>query len=413
MTGYTESPFSTFGIRMKIRSSLHYALAALGLTAVLVAVSACGGGSASVGAAATRPVADTMPSQPSVPSQPAQPEQPAPASGPQAVVLAGSNYGDGSPPVDGTGAAARFNGIEAFAVDKAGVIYANDGGSCAVRKIALDGTVSTLAGALGQCGRADGPGAQARFSRAHGLAIDGDGNLYLGDDAGVRKITPDGVVSTLAGGGDPAVFELPRDGTGSQARFAMIQGVTMAPDGKLLVSDGLFNGADREYGALCGPDANTLRAVSLQGEVRTLPESVTPCDGSTPGPLSFAADLAYDRAGNLYLFRLLTIVKRPPDGAAAYLRNNQGALLGPTSSYLGNRGFRVAPDDAGNLYYLAFGVHKVTPDGTDTLVLAAGPDVPAAIRLTPTNGYWGGLTYVGNHQFLLDANGVVTRVTLH
>jgi DNA-binding beta-propeller fold protein YncE len=99
---------------------------------------------------------------------------------------------------DGTDAAAQFNGPEGVAVDDEGSIIITDNGNHRVRKITPDGTVSTLAES-GRTGFADGAGAAAQFNHPSGIAVDGEGNIIIADcgNKRLRKITPDGTVSTL------------------------------------------------------------------------------------------------------------------------------------------------------------------------------------------------------------------------
>jgi len=118
--------------------------------------------------------------------------------------------------VDGTGQNARFTGVAAIVMDKSGMMYVT-GYDYTVRKVANDGTVTTLAGSKGLRGIDDGAGASARFSSNYlPLAIDTSGNLYTSDNTTVRKITSTGTVSTLAGAGRHYGQV---DGKGAAARF--------------------------------------------------------------------------------------------------------------------------------------------------------------------------------------------------
>jgi hypothetical protein len=114
------------------------------------------------------------------------------------VTLAGSPQVAGS--TDATGAAASFNGPTAVAVGTDGTVYVADTGNDTVRKITTAGVVTTLAGSAGQPGGTDGTGSAARFNAPAGIAVDGSGNVYVGDSGNnaVRKVTPAGVVTTLA-----------------------------------------------------------------------------------------------------------------------------------------------------------------------------------------------------------------------
>lgn len=106
---------------------------------------------------------------------------------------------------NGVGTMARFNFEKAqgLDVDDEGNIYVADAGNHSIRKITPTGEVSTLAG-NGSAGYVDGPAAEARFNTPFDVAIDNDKNIYVADtwNAKLRKITPDGVVSTITGVGN-------------------------------------------------------------------------------------------------------------------------------------------------------------------------------------------------------------------
>jgi sugar lactone lactonase YvrE len=142
---------------------------------------------------------------------------------------------------DGVGSDARFNGPTGIAVDKMGNLYVADTVNYTIRKITLAGTnwlVTTFAGRIGDPGFEDGMGSAAGFSAPVGLAIDQDGNLYVADrnNSTIRKITPAGMVTTVAG----LWGYLNRgnaDGVGTDARFYFPEGITVADTGELFVAD--------------------------------------------------------------------------------------------------------------------------------------------------------------------------------
>jgi len=114
------------------------------------------------------------------------------------TTLAG-NAGYGS--VDGTGSAARFNSPDGVAVHSAGNIFVADCRNHTIRKVTPAGVVTTLAGSAGNGGSADGTGSGVRFENPSGVAVDSAGNVFVADSMNctIRKLTPAGVVTTLAG----------------------------------------------------------------------------------------------------------------------------------------------------------------------------------------------------------------------
>ena len=138
--------------------------------------------------------------------------------------------------VDGFGAAARFSYPSALAVDAGGNIYIADSGSSTIRKITSSGQVSTLAGLAGVPGSSDGIGSAARFDHAGGITVDGAGAVYVSDTLNhtIRKITPTGIVTTVAGLGGHHGWV---DGPGASARFYRPQGLTVDSKGTLYVAD--------------------------------------------------------------------------------------------------------------------------------------------------------------------------------
>jgi hypothetical protein len=134
---------------------------------------------------------------------------------------------------DGPAFTATFNYPTDVAIDASNNIYVCDGPNNKIRKITPAGIVSTLAGS-GTAGNADGPGATASFSGAYGIALDASGNLYVADqyNHSIRKITPAGVVSTFAGGTQGYL-----DGSGTVAQFSFPGNVAVDAADNIFVAD--------------------------------------------------------------------------------------------------------------------------------------------------------------------------------
>jgi len=126
---------------------------------------------------------------------------------------------------------AQFNYPDGIAIDKEGNLYVSDAANFRIRKITPAGVVSTLAGS-GVKGTLDGNAGSAQFNDMGDMVADSEGNLYIADDNRIRKITPQGVVSTIAGG---AVGYA--DGDGARARFAYPAGLGIDAHNNIYVAD--------------------------------------------------------------------------------------------------------------------------------------------------------------------------------
>jgi hypothetical protein len=159
---------------------------------------------------------------------------------------------------------ADFNGPMGLAVDGVGTVFVADTGNHAIKAIAVDGTVRLLVGVPGSRGSEDGPAAGARFNGPTGVAVDGDGNVYVADSGNstLRKITPAGVVGTLAG---TAGRTGSADGTGPAASFWWPFGVAVDPAGNVIVADTL-NSAIRKI-TIGTPQASPTAAVARPGRL--------------------------------------------------------------------------------------------------------------------------------------------------
>ncbi len=135
---------------------------------------------------------------------------------------------------DGKGTAAFFRNQVSVAIDKNGTVYVADTNNYRIRKITQDGTVTTYAGSPGvdlSVGYIDGPAAQAQFNHPSAVAVDGSGNVYVADTGNncIRKITPDGQVTTLAGSPTSGFA----DGKGKAAQFNYPSGLAVDAAGNV------------------------------------------------------------------------------------------------------------------------------------------------------------------------------------
>ena len=137
---------------------------------------------------------------------------------------------------DGTGSAAQFDQTYGVAIDHAGNLYVSDGAADTIRKITPGAVVSTLAGSFTNQGSSDGTGSAASFYSPAGLTVDGGGNIYVADsqNSTIRKITPGGIVTTLAGNTQNSAAA---DGTGSTAIFNKPWSLAVDGSGNIYVAD--------------------------------------------------------------------------------------------------------------------------------------------------------------------------------
>ena len=205
----------------------------------------------------------------------------------QKTLLAGTSGFAGS--LDGKGSNARFDTPGGLALDPSGNLLVADTGNHTIRRIAPDGTVTTLAGSAGAPGSADGVGTLARFNAPNGLAVTSTGAVYISDSQNhtIRLMAVDGTVTTFTGiAGKPGQV----DGARATAQFNQPNGLALAPSGTLYVAD---------YGNSC------IRAISSSGTVSLLAGQYG-THGYVDGTGSSAqfylpVGLALDAAGLLYV----------------------------------------------------------------------------------------------------------------
>lgn len=308
-----------------------------------------------------------------------------------------AGWGEG---VDGPAADARFAWISGIARDAAGNLFVVD--SSCIRKVAVDGTVSTYVGQCANGGYVDGPRQSALLGNPQGLALDAAGNLYIGELADIRRVSPTGYVETLAGGANGKMLAI--DGTGAQAMLVGVSGLsisrdgsrlafvdtgnavvrTMTPNGAVKTLAGLAanrqvldgTGDQARFYALSGltadadgtvyvADGNAVRRVSPSGQVSSLALKVWT-------DIANAAGVAVDRSGNVYVVDagLHQVLKVTPAGAVHVLagqRGVMGAADGPGAQASFFAPSAIAIDASGVLYVADTGNHairKILADGS-------------------------------------------------
>ncbi len=281
---------------------------------------------------------------------------------PRGVVTTLAGFSRVSGTANGTGSAARFRKPNGVAVDGSGNVYVADTLNSTIRKVTPQRVVTTLAGTPLVMGTANGTGSAALFNGPAGVAVDGSGNIYVADSTNntIRKVTSKGVVTTLAGA--PLVGGS-ANGTAGAARFYDPTGVAVDGSGNVYVAD---------------TGNNTIRKVTPKGVVTTLAGNKYSSLFVSPG------GVAVDRSGNVYVADILkdTIQKVTPEGVVTTLAGNPEFSVSGTANGIGSaarfdepRG--VAVDGSGNAYVADTNnstIRKVTPQGVVT-TLAGNPGV--------------------------------------
>lgn len=224
-----------------------------------------------------------------------------------------------------------------------------------------------LAGKLGESGSVDGIASAARFADAYGIAVDAAGNVYTSDRAKhtIRRIAPDGVVTTIAGLADA---EGTADGTGSAARFSFPAGLTVDAAGNVFVAD---------FGN------HLLRKITPAGVVTTVRGIVGQPGGPRTGSKLFSPSaVAVDAAGNFYIANTgdQTIVMYPPAGSGVVLAGFpgvRGSADGTDSIARFNGPTDLKLDGLGNLYIADRNNHTIRKLVIATHVVTTYAGTPA------------------------------------
>jgi sugar lactone lactonase YvrE len=324
---------------------------------------------------------------------------------------------------DGLGASASFNLPQGIATDKLGNIYVADSDvgtpNGIIRKITAAGVVSTLAGKSGVYGSTDGIGVAASFGTPQGVATDSAGNVYVADktNSNLRRITPAGMVSTLAG---TAGVLGSADGIGVAARFNQPQGIAADSAGNVYVAD---------------TGNNTIRKVTPAEVVSTFAGKVEVA-GSADGPGAAATfrapqGVATDSAGNVYVPDTgnSTVRRITPAGVVITFVGRAGSYgIADGVGSAANFGFPngIATDNIGNSYVTDFiyspgsnsgtsYIRRITPNGAvTTLAVQTGfCGSASALGTTAIPGELGGIVTdsSGNIYFAEMTNNVICRFT--
>jgi hypothetical protein len=222
--------------------------------------------------------------------------------------------------------------------------------------------VTTIAGS-GVRGHVDGSVASSQFDRPHNIVVDAQGNIYVSDIAAhsIRKITKDGMVSTLAGGTRGTA-----DGSGAFAQFTAPGALAIDAQDNIYVADSI-----------------RIRKITPSGNVTSVTGSLVPANPSTtvPGVLSnYLEGIALDRQGNIYaviqFYLRFQICKISPTGTVSTFIDSTQSF--PTSGFLSTL-HNIAIDASGNIFasrnvFSGDEIYRITQSKTVTLV-AAPPSV--------------------------------------
>jgi sugar lactone lactonase YvrE len=268
--------------------------------------------------------------------------------------------------IDGTGAAASTDAITfGVAFDAAGNLYFTTG-HLLLRKITPAGVVTTIAGQYYSGGNvppsADGAGSAATFNQPGAVALDSAGNIYVIDNNEIRKVTQAGVVTTLAG----STISGYTDGTGSAAEFFQPQGLAVDTAGNVFVGD-TFN--------------NVVRKITPAGVVSTFAGSGSYGHGDGTGTAAsfiYPLGLVFDAAGNLFVTDAGNnlIRKITPAAVVTTIAGSPagGFADGTGSAALFGQPKELSIDAAGNLFTAdnnRSAIREITPAGVVTTVAVA------------------------------------------
>ena len=294
---------------------------------------------------------------------------------------------------DGNGISAKFFGPNGICSDSSGNIYIAERLNRRIRKITSSGMVTTLAGS-GVQGFADGTGTNAQFTMPHGIAVDPSGVIYVVDVNRIRKITPSGVVSTLAGS-DVGGYS---DGYGTAAQFFSPFGICTNSSGEIFVSDRNNNRIRKIL--LCNTTANIT--YSNNSLCNTLsfqqPVTLTGTGGYTGGTFSSTTGLSI----NATTGAITPSASTPETYTVTYTKTESGGCITTATTQITiatcqNSGQGVTDAD-GNIYNtVIIGNQEWMSENLTTTKYCNGDVLP--VNNSWPNGQWGNLT-VGAWNFV-------------
>ena len=273
--------------------------------------------------------------------------------------------GEGGPATE-----AQFTSPFGIAVASDGSYYIADGNNYRVRRVGPDGIIQTIAGnGVSGYGGDGGPATDAQFSVLSDIALGPDGALYIADTLNqrIRRVSSDGIITTVAGGGQPA-DGLGDGGPATQARLGNTHGVRVGPDGSLYIAD---------------PGRSRIRRVGPDGIITTVAgngQAGYSGDGgpATQAQISGASGIALDSAGVLYIADTgnSRIRRVGPDGIITTVAGNgtygySGDGVPATQTQLAMRSGIAAGSD-GSLYITDTFNHRIRRIGPDGIITTVG-----------------------------------------
>jgi sugar lactone lactonase YvrE len=270
--------------------------------------------------------------------------------------------GDGGPAIS-----ASLYSPQAVTVDRSGNVFIVDAGNQRVRRVSPDGTITTVAGGGSAVLGDGGPAIAGQLNYPNSIAVDNAGDLFIGEYGRVRKVTPDGMITTVAGGGPSN----PGDGEpATGAQLGAVMGVAVGAAGDLFLAEDYYDPeiCDMVY---------RLWRVTPDSIINALPQVAYCCFGQ----------IASDTAGNLIVPAGPNVWRISPSGAQTAIAGNgsygapsgdggpatKAQLNAPTAVAVGPSGDLFIADNTGR------NVRRVTSDGTIRTFASINSSLPGSV----------------------------------